>query len=49
MWLELVTMVDERGVAIWFVDFRISGTLADSRFFASEREAWEFLSMQRGA
>lgn len=48
MTTELVTLADERGVAIWFVDWRQGGTLVDSRFFETEREAREFLALEGG-
>lgn len=50
MRMELVTVADERGEAIWFVDSRDAyGTLADSRFFPTERAAREWLALNGGA
>jgi hypothetical protein len=46
MRLELVTMIDERGEAIWFVDRRtVLGSLVASEWFPTERAAREFLAM----
>jgi hypothetical protein len=49
MRLELVTMVDERGVAIWFVDERdVYGVLVASEFFVAEYAAMAYLSLVGG-
>lgn len=45
MRLELVVVTDERGIEIYFVDFVQFGTIADSRFFETERDALAFMAM----
>jgi hypothetical protein len=46
--VQLVVVQDERGIDIFFVDFRENGELADSRWFETERDAREFLALNGG-
>jgi hypothetical protein len=46
MRLELVSMVDERGEPLWFVDRRtVLGSLVASEWFPTELAAREYMAM----